>query len=99
MHPIHPSQRRSAKAACRPVHGASAARAEACGHIAARLIRCGGRDGLAVGPEQQLHHVQRRTFISGVVQRQLFILRDAVPKAASAGRAASVEGGGRKYEG
>ena len=46
---------------------------------AACRIRCGCRGGVALGPEQQLHHLQCRALLCGVVQRQLSILlRNAV---------------------
>ena len=51
----------------------------------ARLI-CGGC-GVAVGLQQQSHHLQRRARLSGVVQRMLLVLRNMWrARATSAGR-------------
>ena len=61
---------------------------------AACLICCGGRGGVALASEQQLHHLQCRAFLRGVVQRQLSVLRDAV-----AGQPRHSECGGRKQRG
>ena len=52
----------------------------------ARRIRYGGRcGGIALGPEQQLHHLKRRAFLHSVMERQPPVLRNAVPGGFSAG--------------
>lgn len=65
--------------------------------LAARLSHSGG--GLAVGVEQQLHHIERRPFDGGVVQGQPSVLRNALPGCSAQGSLSGGSGCNRRREG